>query len=128
MNIQVLKPFSSTGIIFQDFGHFIVAAPGILAMLPWQSSEGKCPPVVEGCPIHFSEVALVLDALAQNPFDFKGTEFCDRILARLYAIDSCAWCYGEIPQLKAWVFVHRDSGLRIAYASELLLKKKLCHE
>lgn len=127
MDIQVLTPFSSSGILFQDFGHFIVAAPGILAMLPWQSCEGKFPPVVEGCPVHFSEVALVLNTMADKTLETHQEQFNKKYLRQLWRIDSCSWRYVWLLELKAWVFVHMDSGLRVAFASELLLKKSNEH-
>ncbi len=119
MDIQVLRPFSANGIFFQDFQHFIVASPGVLAVLPWVAGEGKCTPAVEGCPVSFSEVLELIQFDAAYPLNFNRCDFNKNTIRLLLQIDDCGWQFGRIERLKAWGFTH-FSGLRVAFAKERL--------
>lgn len=107
------------GPLFRSFGHVLAAAPGLVAAVPLVRVSGQLTSLVDGCPVPWDEVATVLDAEPDSvPVELDSPDFGD-LVPRLAVIASGGWRLGTLPELQATLFMHAETGARIAIAEPL---------
>lgn len=104
--------------VCRAFGHALSAAPGWLVAAPLHSLEGSLTNLVDGCPVPWAEACAVLDTRPKVGVDPADPGFSTAV-HRLAALAGEGWRFSALPELKALVFGHDLSGLRVAVSMDL---------
>ena len=116
-SISSIAAFSSSGYVHRAFGHLVAAKPGSLLVVPLPLVTGDLRQVVDGCPVPWAEVWLLIDTDPLKPVALESSQ----VLATwptLAKVAASGWVIDSLPfQINSRDVVRRishPSGIRFA--------------
>ena len=114
-SISAIAAFSSSGYVHRAFGHLVAARHGSLLVVPLPLVTGDLRQVVDGCPVPWNEVWMLIDLPPRKPESLAASQMASAWpdLARVVADD---WAIDLLPmggRSPAYRLFH-PSGIRFA--------------
>ena len=119
--IATLQLYAADGIVYRAFDHAVVAAMGLVVAVPLWHTAGCLKELPDQSPVPWMELWAVLDIEPARQAMFDRDLAVPDIIRALGLADTVLGV-AELPEYRATVFIHPESGLRLAIASDYIHK------
>ena len=120
-DIAKLYPHASDGLVYRAFDHAVIAAMGMVAAIPLWQCDGILKDLPDQSPVPWMELWAVLDIEPARQAMFDRDLAVPDIIRAMGLADTVLGV-AELPEYRATVFIHPESGLRLAIASDYIHK------
>lgn len=119
--IATLQLYAADGIVYRAFDHAVIAAMGMVVAVPLWQTEGCLKELPDQSPVPWMELWAVLDIEPARQAMFDRDLAVPDIIRALGLADTVLGV-ADLPEYRATVFIHPESGLRLAIASDYIYK------